>query len=306
MRASASKNSCSRSRMFSSAMRLPARRGLGLEVRVLDAREHAVAAPLDAHQHVAGPRARLDAVVHRVLEQRLQHERRQQRVRRRAVELPGDAQALAEAQLLEPGVALEQRDLVGEAHELRARPTSACGRGPPGPRARARRAAGRGGSATSTAFRLLNRKCGRMRACSACSRASASAGECALAQQAQVGEQRGGDQRGQTAAPRARRRLGRADRARGRRRRAPRTSATTARAAGPVGQPAQQCRESANSTTRSRAAAARGARRPARSARAPASRSAAANSAPASTAAFTASSTRAMTPRLRKSGRRSG
>ena len=29
----------------------------------------------------------------------------------------------------------------------------------------------------STALRLLNRKCGRIRACSACSRASASAGE---------------------------------------------------------------------------------------------------------------------------------
>jgi hypothetical protein len=48
--------------------------------RVLDAAHAPVAAPLDAHQHVADARAGLDAVVHRVLEQRLQHERRQHRV----------------------------------------------------------------------------------------------------------------------------------------------------------------------------------------------------------------------------------
>ena len=66
----------------------------------------------------AGAGARLDAVVHRVLEQRLQHQRRQQRVRGRAVEVPDDAQPLAQAQLLDFGVALEQRDLVGQAHEL--------------------------------------------------------------------------------------------------------------------------------------------------------------------------------------------
>ena len=181
MRASASKNSCSRSRMLSSAMRLPARCTSASRYGFSMLRQHAVAAPLDAHQHVAGAGAGLDAVVDRVLEQRLQHQRRQQRVGRRAVELPGDAQPLAQAQLLDARVALEQRDLVGEAHELRARPPSACGTGPPGPRARARRAAGRARISESTAFRLLNRKCGRMRACSACSRASASAGECALA-----------------------------------------------------------------------------------------------------------------------------
>jgi hypothetical protein len=56
-------------------------------------------------------------VVHGILEQRLQHERRQQGVGRRAVELPGDAQPLAEAQLLELRIALEERDLVRKAHE---------------------------------------------------------------------------------------------------------------------------------------------------------------------------------------------
>ena len=66
----------------------------------------------------AGAGAGLDAVVDGVLEQRLQHQRRQQRVGGRGIELPADAQALAEAQLLDLGVALEERDLVGEAHEL--------------------------------------------------------------------------------------------------------------------------------------------------------------------------------------------
>jgi hypothetical protein len=56
---------------------------------------------LDAHQHVGSAGARLDAVVHGVLEQRLQHERRQQRIGRRAVEVPADAQPLAQAQLLD-------------------------------------------------------------------------------------------------------------------------------------------------------------------------------------------------------------
>ena len=51
-------------------------------------REHALAAPLDAHQHVASAGAGLDAVVDGVLEQRLQHERRQQRVGRRARRAP--------------------------------------------------------------------------------------------------------------------------------------------------------------------------------------------------------------------------
>src|SRR5262249_52182827 len=67
-----------------------------------------------------------DAVVDRVLEQRLQHQRRQQRVGGRRIELPGDAQPLAEAQLLDLGVALEQPYLVGKAHEaLRIRDEAA-------------------------------------------------------------------------------------------------------------------------------------------------------------------------------------
>src|SRR5688500_6864538 len=91
---------------------------LGLDERVLDAREDPGAAPLDAHQHVAGAGPRLHAVVHGVLEQGLEHERRQQGIGGRGVELPADAQPLAKAPLLERGIALEQRDLVGEAHEL--------------------------------------------------------------------------------------------------------------------------------------------------------------------------------------------
>src|SRR5207244_2291982 len=55
------------------------------DVRILDAREHAIAAPLDAHQHFAGACAGLDAVVDGVLEQRLQHQRRQQHQRTSAI-----------------------------------------------------------------------------------------------------------------------------------------------------------------------------------------------------------------------------
>src|SRR5687767_11389681 len=91
---------------------------LGFEIGVLDRGQHAVAAPLDLHHYFRGPGAGFNAVVHGVLEQGLKHQRRQQRVRRRGVHLPGDSQPLAEAQALDVGVALEQRDLVGEAYEL--------------------------------------------------------------------------------------------------------------------------------------------------------------------------------------------
>jgi hypothetical protein len=94
----------------------------GRALRDTDSRSrlHPVAAPPDADHDVRSLRRGLDAVMHRVLQQRLQHHRRQQRVRRRLVELPRDAHAIAQAQLLDRRVALEQRDLVGEPHEARA------------------------------------------------------------------------------------------------------------------------------------------------------------------------------------------
>ena len=80
----------------------------GFEVRILDRRMHAPRAPLDAHQHLTDARSRLDAVIDRVLEQRLQHHRRQQRIRGRRIELPADAEALPEAQLLDFGEELTE------------------------------------------------------------------------------------------------------------------------------------------------------------------------------------------------------
>ena len=145
MRASASKNSARRSRMFSSAMRLPARCSsasrYGFSMRA------STRSPRRSMRTSTSPGAgaRLDAVVHRVLEQRLQHQRRQQRVGRRGVELPGDAQPLAQAQLLDARRSARAARSRRRGARTGARPTSACGTGRPGPRARARRAAGRGG-----------------------------------------------------------------------------------------------------------------------------------------------------------------
>ncbi len=61
---------------------------------------------------------RLDAVVDGVLEQRLQHERRDERVARHALHVPVDDQPLAEPQLLELEVLPAQLDLVGERRQV--------------------------------------------------------------------------------------------------------------------------------------------------------------------------------------------
>ncbi len=124
---------------------------------------------------------RLDAVVDGVLEQRLQHERRHQRVARHAVQVPLDLQAVAQPQLLELEVLAAQLDLVGERRELAVVAHQHAKQVGHVLQRRFRRASGRVRTSDSTALMLLNRKCGRMRACSACSRASVIAGDSALA-----------------------------------------------------------------------------------------------------------------------------
>src|SRR3954470_4330047 len=132
-RASASKKSASRSRMLSSAMRFPARwppdsrwgvsiaawtRSPRRSDRTSTAPPPRPPPPPPAHQHVADARARLDAMVDGVLEDRLQHHRRQKRIERRRIELPGDTQPVGEPQMLDLGIALKQRQLIGKPHEL--------------------------------------------------------------------------------------------------------------------------------------------------------------------------------------------
>ena len=94
-------------------------------------------------------------------------------------DVPVDLQPVAEAQLLELEVLPAQLDLVGERRELavvahqHAEEVGHVVRAPSSARCGSLR------TSDSTALMLLNRKCGRMRACSACSRASAIAGDSA-------------------------------------------------------------------------------------------------------------------------------
>ena len=73
-----------------------------------------------AHLDLAAGGQRRDAVLHRVLDQRLQQQRRDQHLVQRGVDDDADAEALLEARLLDLEVGLDQRDLVAEARELRA------------------------------------------------------------------------------------------------------------------------------------------------------------------------------------------
>jgi hypothetical protein len=102
---------------------------------------------------------RLDAVIHGVLQQWLQHQRRHQRVAGHAVEMPLDLQALAQAQL-ERQVLPAQPDLVGERASS---PLSRINTRKRSARSCSATSAWRGSVRTSdsTALRLLNRKCGR-------------------------------------------------------------------------------------------------------------------------------------------------
>ncbi len=61
---------------------------------------------------------RLYPVLHGVLEQRLQHQRRHLYVVRHVDDLPLDVEPVAEAQLLEVEILAAERDLVGERHKV--------------------------------------------------------------------------------------------------------------------------------------------------------------------------------------------
>ena len=56
----------------------------------------------------------LDAMAHRVLDQRLQQERRHSRLAGGSVEIPRDSKAVAEADLFDREIALRQVDLLGQ------------------------------------------------------------------------------------------------------------------------------------------------------------------------------------------------
>ena len=89
-------------------------------------------------------------------------------------------QPLAEAQLLELEILAAQLDFVGQRRELAVVAHQHAEQSRPCPAARLG-AAGSLRTSESTALMLLNRKCGRIRACSACRRASAIAGDSARA-----------------------------------------------------------------------------------------------------------------------------
>ena len=95
--------------------------------------------------------------------------------------LPVDLQPVAQPQLLEREVLAAQLDLVGERRQIAVVAHQHAEQVGHVLAAPSRRAAARERTSDSTALMLLNRKCGRMRACSACSRASVIAGDSALA-----------------------------------------------------------------------------------------------------------------------------
>src|SRR5437899_1618838 len=87
-------------------------------IRIAQDRVHVAALEEDVDRHDAGRARRLDPVIDRVLEQRLQHERRNERVARHAVQMPLDLQAISEAQFFERQVLTAELDLVRERREL--------------------------------------------------------------------------------------------------------------------------------------------------------------------------------------------
>jgi hypothetical protein len=62
---------------------------------------HAISQRVDIDADLARVHARLDAVINRVFDERLQQQRRYQRVSGHFVDAPHDLEAVAEAQLLE-------------------------------------------------------------------------------------------------------------------------------------------------------------------------------------------------------------
>src|SRR4051812_40392041 len=73
---------------------------------------------VDIDNDLARFHARLDAVVNGVFEQRLQQQRRDERVRRHIVDVPDDFQPVAESQLLDLEVLPAQLDLFRNRRKL--------------------------------------------------------------------------------------------------------------------------------------------------------------------------------------------
>jgi argininosuccinate lyase len=110
------------------------------------------------------------------------------------IELPLDLQALAEAHLFDLQVALRQRDFFIQRDRL----ALVLERMPKQVAQVLQQASARAGSSRTSAIALLsvlNRKCGRMRACSSVSRAVVSAGVRALARQTSAATSMPGQQR---------------------------------------------------------------------------------------------------------------
>ena len=119
--------------------------------------------------------ARLDPVLDGVFHQRLQQQRRQPGAAGRRVERPSHAQPFAETHLLDgqvaPASATSSASVTDSPGSARAWRNSSL--------RSSSMASARAGSSRTRAIallRVLNRKCGRMRACSSDSRAAVSAG----------------------------------------------------------------------------------------------------------------------------------
>ena len=90
----------------------------GGDRRIGDGDAQFLAALLDGNAHDAAFRRRLDAVVDGVLQQRLQHQRRNRLIHGNRPDLPVDRKTLAKAQFFQFKVLLAEGDLVGQADQF--------------------------------------------------------------------------------------------------------------------------------------------------------------------------------------------
>jgi hypothetical protein len=97
-----------------------------LEWRIVDHAEHErVAVPRAFHRDVSALRPPLDAMLHGVLDQRLEDERRHERVEHVVVDLHVDREPILEAHLHDVDVEIEQRELASQRHLGLAAPLEA-------------------------------------------------------------------------------------------------------------------------------------------------------------------------------------
>ena len=92
---------------------------LGLtDGRIGDGDAQLLSALIDGNVHRTAFRRRLDAVIDRVFEQRLQHQRRNRQIQRNCADFPVDRKTFAEPERFEFEILFAQRDFVGQADQL--------------------------------------------------------------------------------------------------------------------------------------------------------------------------------------------